>query len=763
MNSKNTQDNDSNGNHNLNDCTREIPSEQSYLVSDSIEEGDFYQSIYQSTTAAIFVVELLPDDNFRYLAFNPTCETWFSTKVDNLIGKTPSQLFSAEDAKAMMQNYLQCVRSQETISYEESLSIGNAKSWWITNLTPLKNAEGKVYRLIGTSFNINKRKQAEERVRLQAERERLLSAIAQRIGQSLDLDNILQRTVEEVRQFLQTDRVLIYRFEANGQGVMAVESVIPYWKTVLGSDIHDYCLTDDYINRYRQGKIQVIEDIDAAELHPCYVRLLTSFEVKANLVVPIIAEQELWGLLIAQHCRATRQWQTEDIELLKQLATKVGIAVQQAELHQKIQHLNVRLEEQVEDRTSQLQETLEQLKQTLNAEALIRSITEAMRDSLDERQILQAVTRNLAQRLDLECCQMELYNSDRTIARIAYEYPAPLPSKQEIVHRVADFSELYERLLSKQPLHFIERVPTFSSQQQPVTRLACPIFDDRGILGNLWLSRPQQELFKPWEIRLVQQIANQCAIAIRQARLYEAAQTQVRELEKLNLVKDDFLKTISHELRTPMSSIRLAVGTLEALLEKEVGAKKSATFDKVLGIFRQACQRQNQLVDDLLTLCYADVGIETIAWEQIDLTTWLPEIAELYLDYFADRQQQLQLNISSSLALVRTDRKMLKRVINELLNNACKYTPTGEAISISTSNTPTTVQLSISNSGVEIPPEEQERIFDKFYRIPNHDPWQYGGTGIGLALVKKLVELLEAEITVSSHDNITTFTISFIL
>ena len=770
MNSKEPQDYDSNdyqtrslGIENNNQSglshTANIDS-QKELSEQEFPHHDLLQTIYQGTTAAICAIEVLPDEQYRYLAFNPICDQYLGISTKELVGKSPAEIFSAEDAKEIVQNYTNCVRLRQVVAYEEGiLAKKNDHSWWITTLNPQINANGVVYRLISTSVNLNPHQQTEDKVRIQANREQLLSAIALRIRQSLNLDTILQQTVEEVRSFLQTDRVLIYRFDANWQGSMAVESVVAPWQSVLSVDVHDPCFTVKLIDRYRHGKIQAIEDVRAAELSPCYAKRLTSCQVKANLVVPIVTESKLWGLLIAQHCRSPRKWQTANIELLQQLATGVGIAVQQAELHQKVQDLNIRLEAQVEQRTAELLQTLQKLQQALKSEALVRSITKAIRDSLDEKQILQTATRSLARGLNIECCQIELYKHHHTTTEVEYEYPIVLPDDQGIHRQVADFPELYAQLLARKPLHFVDLLPTVGYRQQQVTRLACPIFDDRGILGNLWLLRPPESWFESWEIQLVQQIADQCAIAIRQARLYEAEQIQVRELEKLNLVKDDFLKTISHELRTPMSSIRLAVSTLETLLETEIGAQKSPTIDKVMNIFHSSFRRQNQLVDDLLTLCYVDVASKPDLWQSIDLGTWIPQIVKTYL--LPTQQHHLHLELAEELPPLHSEPKMLQRVVNELLNNAYKYTPAGGLITIRTGKTATKLLLSISNSGVEIPPDEQERIFDKFYRIPNHDPWQHGGTGIGLALVKKLVELLEGEITVNSQNLTTTFTIFF--
>ncbi|GAB4524238.1 MAG: hypothetical protein Tsb0014_02540 [Pleurocapsa sp.] len=582
-----------------------------------------------------------------------------------------------------------------------------------------------------------------------------MAAIALRIRQSLDLEVILKQTVEEVRQFLNTDRVIIYRFEPDWSGIVVVESVVAPWKSVFGSTIKDPCFSTQHIEAYRHGHIQVVKDIYDANLTKCYIDLLAQFQVQANLVVPIVADDNLWGLLIAQHCQSTRQWSDSEVELLKHLATQVGIAIQQAELHQQVQSLNTYLEKKVKKRTANLQRSFQ-------FEALIRSITEKVRDSLDETQILYTVTQEIGRVLKIERCKIELYDQDRTTATIAYEYANNIPVCQGTIRKVADFPELYTQLLQKQSLQFVEIIPELSPKKIQATRLVCPIYDDRGILGNLWLLKPKEEIFDPLEMRLVEQVANQCAIAIRQARLYKTSQAQVEELGKLNTLKDDFLKTISHELRTPMSSILLASQTLEKLVQTQgLRGIKSRSFQRVFQIFKSSCQQQNKLVSDLLTLCYVDADSTVLIPELIDLQKWLPELVKPFQEQIERQQQQLILDIADDTPLLQSDVSLLERVVNELINNACKYTPGGEIITIKTWAVADKIFLSVSNSGVEIPVEEQQHIFDKFYRIPSHDPWQYGGTGIGLALVKKLVELLSASVTVESNCDRTSFILQF--
>lgn len=403
----------------------------------------------------------------------------------------------------------------------------------------------------------------------------------------------------------------------------------------------------------------------------------------------------------------------------------------------------------------------QELQQALNFEALVQRITNKIRDSLDESYILQTATQELGEVLHLSSCQIELYDSEQLTATIAYEHSITLPQSWGETRQIADFPELYRQLLQQIPIQSVEKIPQFNSQGIQVTRLACPIFDDRGIIGNLWGLRSPGDIFTELEIKLMQQMASQCAIAIRQARLYAASNQQVEELAKLNQLKDDFLKTISHELRSPMSSIQLAAQTMESLLTNKAHPKSSPTFNRVLKIFRESCQRQKQLLDDLLTLCYVDAKAKTITPELVDLHNWLPELTQLFFRRTQNQQQDLILDLSEEKLEVLVDPLILERIIRELLNNACKYTPPDGKITIQTTVKQEEISICIINTGVEISPEEQELIFNQFYRIPNNDPWQYGGTGLGLTLVKKLAQILEASIDVESGDGQTVFCIRF--
>jgi PAS domain S-box-containing protein len=337
--------------------------------------------------------------------------------------------------------------------WEGRITTPSGKQKWIQGNSQAQHApEGEAWD--GLLVDISDRKQAELQLQQQIEREKLLTAIAQHIRQTLDLNQILQTTVTEVRQFLQTDRVIIYRFETDWSGVVIAESVGADWLSILGMQITDSYFVETQGKTYEQERIKATDDIYQANFDPCHVELLENMQVRAKLVVPILQDQHLWGLLVAQHCRSPRHWDHDEIELQRQLATQIAIALQQSELYQQVQALNTGLELQVAERTAQLQQALE-------FEALLKRITDHVRDSLDEQKILQATVEELVQGLNINACDTGIYNADHTTSTIAYEFTKNLSKAQGVTFDIAQapHNEVYPVLFGGMYANFVMFLP----------------------------------------------------------------------------------------------------------------------------------------------------------------------------------------------------------------------------------------------------------------------------------------------------------------
>lgn len=406
-----------------------------------------------------------------------------------------------------------------------------------------------------------------------------------------------------------------------------------------------------------------------------------------------------------------------------------------------------------------LQTYAARLQESLEFEGIIKRTIDKVRDSLDEQQILETAVRELALVLGARSCHAALYDYQVKTATINYEHLINASSRLGEVTAFAQFPEIYESLQQGKTLK-LNHIPGTAVGTASV--IACPIFDNQGTLGDIWLIADSAIKFDALKVSLIEQIASQCAIALRQSRLYQAAQSQVQELERLNQLKDDFLSTVSHELRTPMSNIKMATQMLEISLERlGLLADAANPVRRYFNVLWDEGQREINLINDLLDLARLDAGTEPATLTDVALQLYIPHIAESFAERMQQQQQQFVIQIPADLPPLKTDMPYLERILTELLHNACKYTPAGGTIAATAQLTPTGMEIRVRNTGVVISPIECDRIFDKFYRIPNNDPWKYSGTGLGLALVKKLMERLGGRIHAESAANQAMFILEF--
>ena len=188
-----------------------------------------------------------------------------------------------------------------------------------------------------------------------SEQQTALSEVISKIRASLDLDTIFKLAATEVRQLLEVDRVGVFRFYPESgydDGEFISEDVLPPYDSALNIRIHDHCFGDRYATHYAGGQIQAVGDILNAGLSDCHVAVLSQFQIRANLIIPLLRGQVLWGLLCIHQCSAPRAWQQSEIDFVKQIAVQLDVALYQAELLS-----------QTQQKTQQLERSLQDLKQ----------------------------------------------------------------------------------------------------------------------------------------------------------------------------------------------------------------------------------------------------------------------------------------------------------------------------------------------------------------------------------------------------------------
>lgn len=416
--------------------------------------------------------------------------------------------------------------------------------------------------------------------------------------------------------------------------------------------------------------------------------------------------------------------------------------------------------------TQELAANQAELANALRLESTLKRITDRVRDSLDETVILQSAVEELVETLNVKSANTAIYDLEQETSTVMYEKADGLPPIRGKVSQLEAYSEVYHPLLAGQYLQFCSIFP--NPVRGRVSMFAAPIRDDGGVLGDLWLINDANSYLTEIDIRLVQQVTNQCAIAIRQARLYQESQSQVRELERVNTLKDDFLSTVSHELRTPVTSMRVALQLLGVTLnqehdldaELEKPQLQQGRIARYYRILKEECEREISLINDLLDLQRLDVGNHPMALQPVDLPNWLPSLVNGFKPRAKSREINISVDVPKNLPEFVSDLASIERVLAELVNNACKYTPPKHSIHIGVlPGQKENILFRVVNTGVEIAEKERDLIFDKFYRVPSADPWKQGGTGLGLALAQKLVGHLEGTIEVESGNNQTTFVV----
>lgn len=576
-----------------------------------------------------------------------------------------------------------------------------------------------------TSRNLELEQQVEARtlaLQEKVKREKLLAELSTQIRASLSLQTILDTTVEGVRQLLNCDRVNIIKLEVDGTNIIVAEStdseISTLGQIVDGIDTEQIrigCLDCDIdCSCYSVGNIY------ASTMSAYRQNILTKFKICAQILVPILYNDELWGFLNVTESEKAREWQIEEIELLQSLSVHLAIALHQVRINQKLQ-----------DRLNECELAEMRLRQS---EAQSHTILATIPD------IMVRVGADGCYRGHVTPYQdFGILDRDTDIAGLAIKDMLPPEIAQQQLYYLQKALETGELQIYEQQIQVRDRI---QDEEVRVIKYGDDevLFMIRDISDRKKAERDLHKLNQELESKV--------------ERRTKQLQQINQELARVTGLKDEFLANMSHELRTPLNAI---LGMTDGLKEGFFGDVNEQQLG-ALKIVESSGSHLLELIDDILDLAKIESG-------QIELDMTSVPVASLCQSSLAFVKQQalrkrIQLDVKLQLNLpnLLVDERRIRQVLINLLNNAVKFTPEGGSISLEASfykvlndQERNYLRISVIDTGIGILPKNIHKLFQPFIQIDSALNREYNGTGLGLALVKRIVELHGGKVELTSE------------
>jgi GAF domain-containing protein/class 3 adenylate cyclase/ActR/RegA family two-component response regulator len=608
--------------------------------------------------------------------------------------------------------------------------------------------------------------------------ESLLNTVTNTIRSALDYRQILQTIVDTVGHMLEVDVCLLRPYQNN----QLVDEGFLYQKTgeqdeqkgtgeqeeqrrhLLSSSLLELPLSS-YGNLespkssnalssllaqtvWETREVQVINDVtkdtriqEHSSGNDSRYAAFSAANICSSLIIPLICRQELMAVLALHQCNQPRSWGEDEVKLVMMVANQAALALSQARAYEQVHALAQR-------------------------EALINTITSAIRSSLDPQDIFAAITQQLGQALQVDGCVLSLWTEEDEFVKCAglYErYQSPETENNNGIQHPGTLTLpqsqapiqgnpiLQEMLRTQEPVVITDMNQTSAKTQgfdlplkKPARSLmVVPLLADGKSIGSITLregSKARQWL--PSEIELAKAVASQAAIAVQQSHLYQKTREQADRLLELDKQKTEFFQNISHEFRTPITLI-------QGPLESAVAAKEGLSSEQSVIALRNS-RRLLRLVNQLLDLQRLDAGKMQPSFRQCDLVEFVNQIVESFRPYCEKKELRLVTQMTEC-PPVYLDMEKFDKVVYNLLSNAMKFTPKGGTISITLQPADGNYcTLQVQDTGIGIAQEQIPHLFKRFRQAEGSENRSYEGSGLGLALVKELVELHGGKVTVES-------------
>ena len=477
------------------------------------------------------------------------------------------------------------------------------------------------------------------------------------------------------------------------------------------------------------------EDPSALEISRELGRL---FGIRNLFTVPMLREGEAIGAIVVSR-REPGAFADREVALLKTFADQAVIAIE-----------NVRLFKELDARNTDLAESLEQ--QTATGE-ILRVISSAQTDI---QPVFEAIASNALRlcdatfstifRFDGELVHLEALRnvSPEGTAAIRAAFPMPVGRGGATARSILTRSIVHISDVREDPEYVLQNL---SQAAEFRSILAVPMLRDGHPIGAITVARPPAEQFPNKQIELLKTFADQAVIAIENVRLFTETQDKTRLLEIANRHKSEFLANMSHELRTPLNAV---IGFSEVLIEKmfgEVNPKQEEYLQDILSSGKHLLS----LINDILDLSKIEAGRMELEAQSFDLPAALDNALTLIKERAARNSIGLEVHVDPRIGEVVADERKIKQVLLNLLSNAVKFTPEGGKITMSAIMNGEAVAVSVADTGIGIAAEDQETVFEEFRQVGTDYARKREGTGLGLALARRLVELHGGKLSLQSE------------
>lgn len=563
----------------------------------------------------------------------------------------------------------------------------------------------------------------------QQEKERIIKRIVDNVRDTLDIQDVLDKITEEIGKLFKADRcaILIFNDKENTLEPKSLFSQGQSSGTI--SEIPDITLSKELykevvINRRQIVFPKIDKLFDSKEL----VELCKRNNLKYFISTPIVYKNIFLGTIFIQKTKYDLNYSKTNLDILKQITSQVSVAINQAILYKELQETIVR-------------------------ERTIKNITLAIRSTLDINKLFEIISKEIRElfnadrvviasiKKQIECFTLELMTEDSILEKSKSSTEVCLKFDSSDNFFKAFFEE--QKILSYSDIEnstIPEVLKKYYEKKELKSLLALPIKKNNENWGGIFLTTKDNRAWGENQIELLKTIADQINIAIRQADLFS-------KINETNKLKDEFISGMSHEFRTPLNAI---IGFSE-LLENNIHKNQCPEQQKYIKNILISAQHLLKLINDILDLSKIDAGKLSLFTEKFNQKTIITQISSTLSEMAEKKQIQINLNLIDY--VISADMKRFKQIMYNLINNSIKFTPEGGKINIYSYIENNCLTIEVEDTGIGISSKDQEKIFQRFSQIDSSMTRNQEGTGLGLALTKKLTQMHNWTIDFESESN----------